>query len=115
MTDTEFNKLTDLQLMFDAVEAVDTSLQNEADQLSPPEARYWAAEKKSKADDDSDDDIFAVDKDFDHHRDRTAGVTEREVRTIVAGAVGELEQRQDLEIAESEAGSGRGWRRSCSR
>ena len=77
-------KLTDLQLMFDAVKAVDTSLQNEADQLSPPEARYWAVEKKSKADDNSDED-------FDQHRNRTAGVAEREVRTIAAGAVGELE------------------------
>ena len=44
--------------MFDAVKAIDTSLQNEADQLSPPEARYWAAEKKSKTGNDSDDDIF---------------------------------------------------------
>ena len=56
-----------MQLMFNAVKAVDTSLQNEADQLSPPGARYWAAEK-SKADDDSDDDVFAVDKDLDQHR-----------------------------------------------
>ena len=48
-----------------------------------------------------------VDEDFDQHRNRTAGVTEREVRTIVAGAVGELEQRQDLKIAESEARVGK--------
>ena len=77
------NKLTNLQLMFDAVKAVDTSLQNEADQLSPPEARYWATEKKSKADDDSDDDIFAVDDDLDRAqesdswRDRTRGQNHR--------------------------------------
>ena len=53
-------KLTGLQLMFDAVKAVDTSLQNGAEQLSPPGARYWAAGKKSKAGDDSDDDIVAL-------------------------------------------------------
>ena len=95
------------KLMFDAVKAVDTSLQNEVDQLNPPEARYWAAEKKSKAENDSDDDIFAVDDDFDQQRNRTAGITECEVRTIVVGAVGELEQRQDLKIAESEARVGK--------
>ena len=79
-------KLKNLQLMFDAVKAVDTSLQNEADQLSPPEARYWASEKKSKADradDDSDDDVFAVDEDFDQRRNQTAGVTEREVLSLI--------------------------------
>ena len=48
-----------------------------------------------------------LDEDFDQHRNRTAGVTEREVGTIVAGAVGELEQRQDLKIAESEARVGK--------
>ena len=34
-------------------------------------------------------------------------MAEREVRAIVAGAVGELEQRQDLKIAESEARVGK--------
>ena len=68
--------------MLDALKAVDTNLQNEADQLSPPEARYWVAEKKSKAGDDS------VEEESGQHRNRTAGVISASaVSVVVAAAV----------------------------
>ena len=63
--------------------------------------------KKSKTSDESDDGIFAVDDDYELPRNRTTGATEREVRSIVAGAVGELEEKQNLKVAESEAKVGK--------